>query len=172
MVMKRKSRKKNSLAAVEASWNQAWPKIEGLLRPIKTNAALLRRSTALDELLEKTGDNEDHPLSALCDMLAQSIEHYEEQHVKIEESSPTEILRFVIDQHGLKQADLSDILPQSNLSAVLNGKRSLTSEQIVLLSERFSISPSLLLPKVHLPKPHVSKRRSAKRHEWLVNDGR
>ena len=49
-----------------------------------------------------------------------------------------------MDQHGLKQKDLSDVFgTRSITSEILNGKRELNKEQIRRLSERFHVSPEI-----------------------------
>jgi len=50
--------------------------------------------------------------------------------------------------HSLKQAQLSKRvgIAQSTISAVLNGDRSLTKEQVVKLAKLFNVSPTVFLP--------------------------
>ena len=51
-------------------------------------------------------------------------------------AKPVEVLRFLMDQHGLKQKDLADVFgTRSIVSEVLSGKRKLNEEHI----ERFLI---------------------------------
>jgi HTH-type transcriptional regulator/antitoxin HigA len=54
------------------------------------------------------------------------------------------MLRFLMEQHGLKQKDLVDIFSTPSIvSEVLNGKRELSKEHIRRLSARFHLSPEL-----------------------------
>jgi HTH-type transcriptional regulator/antitoxin HigA len=46
-----------------------------------------------DDILDEIGQNEDHPLADLAEMLALSIESYEEAHVPIPDSFGPQILR-------------------------------------------------------------------------------
>lgn len=50
------------------------------------------------------------------------------------------LLRTLMDQHGLKAADLaSELGSKSNVSNILNGRRALTVRHIAALAERFKL---------------------------------
>jgi len=50
------------------------------------------------------------------------------------------LLRTLMDQHGLKAADLANELgSKSNVSNILNGRRALTVRHIAALAERFKL---------------------------------
>jgi len=56
------------------------------------------------------------------------------------------VLRFVMDQHSLRQKDFVDIfVTPSVTSKVLSGKRELSKEHIRRLSSRFAIPVEMLL---------------------------
>jgi HTH-type transcriptional regulator / antitoxin HigA len=73
------------------------------------------------------------------------MEAYEEEHIAIPEAEPKEVLRFLMDQHGLKQADLADCSPQSHISAILAGKRDISKETAKNLAKRFNVSTDIFL---------------------------
>ena len=77
----------------------------------------------VEALLEEIGDDESHPLADVLDFLSDQIKAYEDEHYPIPHAEPREVLRFLMDQHGLKQEDLADCAPQSRISDILNGKR-------------------------------------------------
>lgn len=78
------------------------------------------------------------------ELLTLLIERYESQRYPIPEASPTEVLRFLLESHGLTQRDLiPELGSESTVSLVLAGKRSLTRSHIVRLSERFHVSPAV-----------------------------
>ena len=62
----------------------------------------------IEVLLDEIGDNENHPLADVLDYLADQVATYEEVYTPIQESEPKAVLRFLMDQHGLKQEDLAD----------------------------------------------------------------
>jgi HTH-type transcriptional regulator / antitoxin HigA len=80
----------------------------------------------------------------LAELLTLLIEDFEQKHYQLPRASPLGALRFLMDQHGLKQNDLVDVFrTPSIVSEVLNGKRELNKEHIKRLSERFNVSPEL-----------------------------
>jgi HTH-type transcriptional regulator/antitoxin HigA len=105
------------------------------------NAAVKR----LNELLDEIGDNEKHPLYSLLDTLGTLIEAYEEEHYPIPESSGADVLRYLMDEHGLTQSSLPEIGSQGVVSEILNGKRELNVRQIRTLAERFKVSTAVFV---------------------------
>ena len=81
------------------------------------------------------------------DLLTLLIERYEEAQFPVPDASPTEVLRFLLERHGLKQRDLAaDLGGESVVSEVLSGKRKLNATHIEQLSKRFHVSPSVFFP--------------------------
>lgn len=78
---------------------------------------------------------------SLLDLVLEHIETYEKETYSFRKMKPVEVLKFLMDQHGLTQSDLKEIGSQSHVSKVLHGTRQLTLEQIIALSKRFHISP-------------------------------
>lgn len=85
-------------------------------------------------------------LEDYLDTLSILIENYEQKAYEIRKPTGVETLKFLLEQHNLRQIDLIDIFKtQSILSEVLNGKRSLTLEHIKKLSERFNTTPAVFV---------------------------
>ncbi len=78
----------------------------------------------------------------LC-LLGALIECYETQHFPEPVSDQIGVLKFLMDEHGLKQGDLSEIGSQGVVSEILNRKRELNVRQIKTLSSRFNVSPAV-----------------------------
>ena len=97
------------------------------LRPIHNEADYDRTVNMMNALLDEAGDDEDHPLSGLLDMTSDLVSRFEQEHHPIEAADPKDALRFLMDSRGLKQEDLSSVVPQSNLSAILAGKRKISA---------------------------------------------
>lgn len=58
------------------------------------------------------------------------------------------LLRILMDQHGLKAADLAQELgSKSNVSNILNSRRALTVRHIKALSERFNLPAEAFIDK-------------------------
>jgi len=105
------------------------------------NAAVKR----LNELLDEIGDNEKHPLYGLLDTLGTLIEIYEEEHYSIPDATGVEVLRFLMDEHGLTQSDLPEVGSQGVVSEILNGKREMNIRQVRSLAEKFKVSSAVFL---------------------------
>jgi HTH-type transcriptional regulator/antitoxin HigA len=118
-------------------------------RPIQTSkehGVFLEALKKISILLNRL-DNEPTPkdlrkgLAEYAQVIEELIAHYEGSRFP-SASTPQDILEFLMDQHGLTQADLSaDFGGQPNVSAVLSGKRRLNLNQIRRLAARFHVSP-------------------------------
>lgn len=116
------------------------------LRPIHTEAEYDRMVSLMNHLLDTVGDQEDHALSGLLDLVGELVADYDAEHFAIEATEPREVLRALIEMRGLKQGDLGGIVPQGNLSAILSGKRQISATLAGKLGKFFSISPAVFVP--------------------------
>lgn len=132
------------VGALQASW-QAFDSLAHL-RPIHSEADYDRMVVLMQSLLDVAGDDEDHPLSSLLELAGDLVSRYEQEHHAIEPASPKDALRFLMEARGLKQEDLSAIVPQSNLSAILAGKRKISATMAGKLGKFFGISPAVFVP--------------------------
>ena len=99
----------------------------------------------LNGLLDEIGTNERHPLYGLLDTLGTLIHAYEEKHFEMPEPSGPEMLRFFMEEHGLKQSDFPEVGSQRAVSEILRGKRKLKATQIRALASRFHVSPAVFI---------------------------
>lgn len=99
----------------------------------------------MNELLDKIGTDENHSLYSLLDTLGTLIQAYEEEHHSIPEVEGAEILRYLMEEHGLTQSELPEVGSQGVVSEILNGKRELNIRQIRALAERFDVSPAVFV---------------------------
>lgn len=112
---------------------------------IRTEADYAQICATVEALLDEIGDDEEHPLAEVLDFLADRIKAYEDEHFPIPDAEPNEVLRFLMDQHGLKQEDLADCAPQSRISEILNGKRAISKAIAKKLATRFNVGADLFL---------------------------
>lgn len=79
--------------------------------------------------------------------LSAKIEEYEsKEFADVQDISGVEVLKYLMEANGLTQSDFEDeIGPQSNVSAILSGKRKFTIEHVEKLSKRFKISPAAFI---------------------------
>lgn len=112
---------------------------------IRSKAEYYRAVAALDAIVDEIGEDENHPLADLAEALGVFIEAYDKAHHATPLPSPREMLRFLMEQHDLGQADLPEIGSQGVVSEILSGKRSLNVRQISKLAKRFNVSSSVFL---------------------------
>ena len=125
---------------IQSHWTNIAPLLT--IRNEREYNAAVRR---MNELLDEIGTNEKHPLYSLLDTLGTLIHAYEEEHFHIPSSTGTDVLHFLMDEHGLTQSDLPEIGSQGVLSEILNGKRELNLRQIRALAKRFKVSPAVFV---------------------------
>ena len=126
---------------------RAWMPFKKLLgvTSVRTEEDYAQARATIDALLDEVGDNESHPLADVLDYLANQVKAYEDENVQIPEAKPSEVLRFLMEQHGLKQEDLADCAPQSRISDILSGRRSISKEIAKQLAHRFHVRADVFL---------------------------
>ncbi|HWJ40861.1 MAG TPA: hypothetical protein VNT29_06995, partial [Candidatus Limnocylindrales bacterium] len=63
----------------------------------------------LNTLVDEVGDNAKDARYRLIETLSVLIEAYDREHHGLPEASGVEVLRFLMEEHGLTQKDLPDI---------------------------------------------------------------
>ena len=110
---------------------------------IRTEKANEEYTAALYDLDQRDGTL-TRAEKELAELLTLLIEDFESKRYVLPRAKPVEVLRFLMEQHGLKQKDLADVFgTRSIVSEVLSGKRKLNREHIRRLSERFHVSPEV-----------------------------
>jgi len=119
---------------------------------IDNDAELARARALVDALWDS-----DDPLDlARLEAQARLISAYEEGKWPRRTASVADLIRLLMDQHGLTRADMAPILGSpSRVGEVLNGKKGLSLAMVQRLRARFRVPADLLLP------PPSSSKRSA-----------
>lgn len=112
------------------------------IAPIRDDAHCTRMVEMLNALLDATHGDENHPAMGLVDIVGGLIAHYEAEQHPLPETTGVQALKFLLEQHGLKQSDLPEIGSQGVVSEILTGKRELNIRQVRALGERFGVSPA------------------------------
>ncbi len=111
----------------------------------------------LNALTDAIGDDPKNPLYRLIETLSVLIEAYDQEHHELPQASAVDVIRFLMEQHGLTQRDLPEIGSQGVVSEILAGRRALNVRQIQALAARFKADPGVFLEGVnHRP---ASRRR-------------
>lgn len=80
------------------------------------------------------------------ELLAKLVEDYEKARFKFRKPGPVEAILFRMEEQGLRQKDIAEILGGKNrASEILSGKRGLTLSMIRALHEKLEIPPELLI---------------------------
>lgn len=132
------------MTGIPQELQQHWTAISPLLS-LHNEEEYDRAVERLNHLLDEVGTDEQHPLYTLLDTLGTLIHAYEEAYHPIPECSGVDVLRFLMDEHGLSQSDLPEIGSQGVVSEILRGKRELNIRQIRALAKRFQVSPAVFI---------------------------
>jgi HTH-type transcriptional regulator/antitoxin HigA len=86
------------------------------------------------------------PDGARLELLVVVIEAYEKEHFKFWKPDPVDAILFSMEQQGLKQKDIAELVGGKNrASEILSRKRPLTLPMIRALHEKLGISTELLV---------------------------
>ena len=128
--------------------------MDATLIVIDSDAELARARALVDRLW----DLENHADIARLQAQARLIAAYEETKWPRRPPSTAELIRHLMDQHGLTRANMVPILGgPSRVSEVLAGKKELSMAMVQRLRARFRVSADVLIPP---PKP---AKRATKR---------
>lgn len=122
-----------------------WPDIKSIFSVAHSKAEYDRQVSFLDSLLDEIGEDEGHPLASLVETVGSLVETYEAAHLPEPEGSPTDVLSYLMQEHGVRQGDLPEIGSQGVVSEILSGKRRLNTRQVKALGERFGVSPVVFI---------------------------
>lgn len=127
---------------------KAWTAFDRIahLRSIHNDKEYGRMVALMNALLDAAGDDENHPLSGLLDLVSDLVEDYDTDHFKPPVAAPKDVLQHLLDARGLRQSDLAAVIPQSNLSAILAGKRKISAALAGKFAKYFDVSPALFIP--------------------------
>jgi HTH-type transcriptional regulator / antitoxin HigA len=115
------------------------------LTHIRDERHLLAAQAMIDRLLETELDAGGRQyLEVLTDL----VEAFEDEHESFADVSEADVLRELMRANSLSQPRLAKAvgIAQSTISAILNGTRSLTKDQVVALAKFFAVSPAAFLP--------------------------
>lgn len=115
------------------------------LRPIRNAADFDRVQALANALADDVGDDDQHPLYSLFEIVMDMIERWEDQHVQIAPAPPREVLRHLLEANNLKQKDLEGIASQTLVSDILAGRREISKRLAKALAERFHVDISAFI---------------------------
>ncbi|NER98926.1 MAG: transcriptional regulator [Symploca sp. SIO1B1] len=116
-------------------------------KPIYSKSEKNRLLAEIDALMSINEEDLTEEQANILELLTILVEDYERKNCRlITKANPREILKELMENHGLKQKDLLDVFGSKGIaSEVINGKRSISKNQAKALGKRFHISPALFL---------------------------
>ena len=125
---------------------------------IDSDAELLRARALVEQLWNLSVPADVARLEAQARLIAA----YEEKKWPRQLPSVADLIRHLVDQHGLTRADLIPLLgTPSRVSEVMRGKKGLSMAMVQRLRARFRVPADLLLPPPKKSRPRRSSKRVA-----------
>jgi len=116
-----------------------------MLKPIKTAEQYDNSLARIYELMQ-TEVMENSSESDELEVLSILVKEYEAEHYTIPSPNPLEAIKFRLDQMGLSEKELGEILGyRSRKSEILSGKRKLSLAMIRRLNEVLHIPAEVLI---------------------------
>jgi len=113
------------------------------IRAIKTELDYNEVLVRLENIFHAEADT---PEGDEAEVLSILIEKYEDEHYPIGLPNPIEAIKFRMEQMGMKQKDLAEVVGlKSRVSEILNRKRKLTLDMIRKLSTALNIPTEVLV---------------------------
>lgn len=100
---------KSDFEELAPAWRELEMRSPVRLRAVENERHYRAMVVFMNRLIDKIGDDEKHPLMGLLDVVTFFVRDYEERRVDIPDAKPAGALRFLMRQHGLRQADLAPI---------------------------------------------------------------
>jgi HTH-type transcriptional regulator/antitoxin HigA len=116
-----------------------------MLKPIKTESQYDDALARVYELMQKD-IKENSAIADELEVLTILVKEYELKHYPMSSPNPLDAIKFRLDQLGLSEKQLADILGyRSRKSEILSGKRKLSLAMIRKLNEILQIPAAVLI---------------------------
>ena len=132
--------------------------MDATLIVVDSDAELRRARALIDELWS----SEDPLDIARLEAQARLVAAYEERRWPRQPPGTADLLRHLMDQHGLTRADMVPLLgTPSRVSEILRGRKGLSMAMVQRLRARFRVAADVLLPPPGTPSASRRTRRTA-----------
>jgi len=113
------------------------------IRDEKENERILAE---IERLIDKGEGKLTPEEDALFDLMVFLVEDFDSRTYPIPDAPPFEVLQFLMEQRGLKQSDLVQILgSRGHVSDIVNGKRGISKQNAKQMGEFFHVSAEVFL---------------------------
>ncbi len=105
-----------------------------------------RMLSEIERLMDKGDDHLSPEEEQLLKLMVRLVQDYEDTYSPIEDAAPQEVLQHLMEERGLRQADLLPIFgSRGYVSDIVNGKRGISKELAKELGEFFNVSAELFI---------------------------
>jgi HTH-type transcriptional regulator/antitoxin HigA len=99
----------------------------------------------VERLMDK-GEHRTPEEDAALDLMVRLVRAYEDRHYPLPDPTPREMLQYLMEQRGMKQADLLPIFrSRGYVSDVVNGRRPIGVAHAKHLAQLFQVSVEVFL---------------------------
>jgi len=132
-----------ALAIDEKKYARVLAKV--LPRVINSRQEHERLLAEVEKLMDQ-GERRSAEEDAALDLMVRLVKDYEEEHHSLPDPSPHEMLAYLMEKRGLKQADLVPIFnSRGYVSDVINGKRAISKAHAKQLAAFFGVTADLFI---------------------------
>ena len=126
---------------------EAWAALQSKLsiKPIRNEQDYEEMTQLANALTNHLHGDKDNPLTDLLGVLSALIGSWESRQVVLPSAEPREVLRHLLETHGLKQKDLADIASPTVVSDILAGRRAISKNVAKALAVRFRTDVSVFI---------------------------
>ncbi|SIT38058.1 putative HTH-type transcriptional regulator,YgjM-like protein [Paraburkholderia ribeironis] len=115
------------------------------ITPIRNEQDHQQMVRLANSLADQLNGNEQAPLADLFAIVTELVASWEAHNVTIPKGEPREVLRHLLETHGLKQKDLVGIASPTVVSDILAGRRAISKKVAKALAARFHTDVSAFL---------------------------
>ena len=116
-----------------------------LPRVIGSDEERERMLAEIEKLMDR-GERRTMEEDTALDLMVRLIQDYEREHHPLADPSPNEMLAYLMEKRGLRQADLVPIIKSRGyVSDIINGKRAISKAHARKLAEFFKVSADLFI---------------------------
>ncbi|GAA5235837.1 transcriptional regulator [Verticiella sediminum] len=118
----------------------------GIGGPILDESHYEQMLALAEQLAEDAARSGVEAAPGLLDVVADGIREDEDRvHPWPDTAAPADVLRALINEHGLNQSEVPEVGSQGVVSEILRGRRELNLRQVKALSERFHVAPTVFM---------------------------
>ena len=101
----------------------------------------------IDEVLSITRGDPEHELAGLASAMGDLLAAYDEEHRPMPSVAGVEILRYLMQEHGMSRDDFPEIGPAAAVSEILDDAAQIDARQARDLGIRFALPSEVFLAR-------------------------